>query len=406
MTHMTPRFRNVVYVVTDPGVPAFGRKGASVHVQSILAELNRRATAQAGRVVLVATRLGGAPPPALDGIEVHELTRPSTRDTAEHEAAMVRVDLQAAALVERILAEMTGSEDPDPQPPLVYQRYGLWSAEVMERARLARADTVLEVNAPLVLEQVRHRGLVNRRLAERLTVRAIAAAEAPYAVSSEVARWVESTCGRRVPVVPNGVDTSRFHTPPGSGRSAPVIGFVGTFRPWHGPELLVDAAARLGEQGRKVRLLLIGDGPCLPEVLARAERAGVDTESTGGVPPESIPALLARCDIGCAPYPAGSDYFSPLKVMEYLAAGLPTIAAGIGDLPALFTGAELTMVRPGDTVELAGAIEQLLDDPERRARLARAGRQAVLDRFTWEAVLDRVLEPTATGRSGTARRAG
>ena len=407
----TPAVRDVIYVVTDPGVPAFGRKGCSVHVQSVLRELAARAETSGGTVTLVAARLGGEAPEGLESVRTIELGRPRAADPAEAERALLALDARAADVVEDLLGALatrpdrTASPvDPTPPAPLVYQRYGLWSAQVMERAAALGARTVLEINAPLVEEQARHRVLVDRATALELTARAIRAADLPYAVSTAVSYWAAAVAGLptgAVPAVPNGVDVARFAATPGSGGPVPVIGFVSTFRPWHAPELLIDAAAALVAEGRPVRLLLVGDGPTLVDNCAAAVAAGVEFESTGAVDPAEVPALLARCDVAAAPYPAGDAYFSPLKVAEYLAAGLPTVAAGVADLPHLFAPDEVALVTPGDVGALTDALRRVVCDPRYRARLSAGGRRAARERFAWSAVVDRVLAE-ALAKDGVA----
>ncbi len=403
---------HVVYVVSDPGVPAYGHKGASVHVQSVLREMCRPDDSHLS-VSLVATRLGGPVPPGLERVQAIELGRPQADGAAAAERALTDLDEVAAQrVVERIEAARAADRHRD---VVVYQRYGLWSARVLEAARAAGAATVLELNAPLVQEQQRHRELVDEAGAVELTRRAVRAAHVPYAVSTPVAQWAADLAGVGVGVVPNGVDVTRFaprvapvagerrgpwagSRVPGSPRPEsprPVIAFVGTFRPWHGPDLLVEAVARVAADGVPTELLLIGDGPLLPQVTDRARDLGVPVTSTGSVPPAQIPDLLARADLACAPYPAADAYFSPLKVVEYLAAGLPTVAAGIGDLPALIGPDEAVLVPPGDTDALAAALRRIVLDDDLRARLGTAGWRAANERFGWDTVVRRVLEAAA-----------
>ena len=98
-------------------------------------------------------------------------------------------------------------------------------------------------------------------------------------------------------------------------------------------------------------------------------------------------------DVGVAPYPARRSYVSPLKVFEYLAAGLPVVASGVDQLAGLLSDGDTGLLfEPGDAGALADALGLLADEPERRASLGRAGRAAVLAHHTWDAVAGRILE--------------
>src|SRR5207249_583211 len=96
---------------------------------------------------------------------------------------------------------------------------------------------------------------------------------------------------------------------------APAAVFTGTLRPWHGTATIAEAWRLLGD--RAPRLLVVGEG------TGQEELEGVGATVTGAVTPDAVPLLLESAHIGLAPYAADTpDYFSPLKVYEYLAAGL------------------------------------------------------------------------------------
>jgi glycosyltransferase involved in cell wall biosynthesis len=384
---------HVVYVCLDPGVPVFGRKGCSVHVQEVLREMVSRGL----HVDLVAARTGGPLPSGLADITVHELGRPKAATDAELERLLIEADEDAATLV----AKLISAEEAD---TVVYQRFSLWSCAVLQAAVGAGATTVLEVNSPLVEEQARHRVLVDADGARRRAALALTAADLPFAVSGPVADWATALCRRPVLVVPNGVDPGRFppRAPGVAEQDCLTVAFVGTFRPWHGLELLLDAVASLGElDGLPLRLLLVGDGPGRADVLDRAEAAGLDVEAPGAVDPAEVARLLAGADVAVAPYPAGETYFSPLKVMEYLAAGVATVSGAVTDLPRLFAaGEEVLLVPPGDVPALAGALQRLRTDAGLRERLGRAGAAAVRQRHTWSSVVSTVLDAAGHVRTG------
>jgi hypothetical protein len=95
-----------------------------------------------------------------------------------------------------------------------------------------------------------------------------------------------------------------------------------------------------------------------------SRQLGVDAEFTGAVAPDSVPGLLHECDAAAAPYPqpvpGRDDYFSPLKVYEYLAAGMPVVAPGVGQIPSILEdGRTGLLVAPGDPSAFAAALLRL-----------------------------------------------
>jgi glycosyltransferase involved in cell wall biosynthesis len=98
-------------------------------------------------------------------------------------------------------------------------------------------------------------------------------------------------------------------------------------------------------------------------------------------------------DVAVAPYPNHADfYFSPLKVYEYMAAGLPVVASEIGQLATLIEHDRTGLLcEPGDPVALADAIERLRQQPQLRAQLGREARETMLREHSWDAVVQRIV---------------
>jgi len=287
----------VAYVCTDPGIPVFGCKGASVHVQAVLEALVRRGD----EVHLVTVAGRGRPPSGLAGVKLHHLPLATARDAAVRERRVRAADAGAQAA----LARLHASHGID----LVYERYSLWGGSAMEWAAANGVVSLLEVNAPLVEEQASHRVLVDRRGAEGAALRALSAAGAVLCVSRGVAAWVRSRVGARARLhtLANGVDTRRVT--PAAGPVAPAsgtpftIGFVGTLRPWHGVSTLADAFAALVAKDETYRLLIVGDGPLAGELRTRVDTSGLGPRArfTGAVPPDRVPELLRGMDLAVAP---------------------------------------------------------------------------------------------------------
>lgn len=374
----------IAYVCADGGIPVFGAKGASVHVQEVL-----RALLRAGcEVELFATRLGGAAPNDLRAIAVQALPPLPEGDVEQRARAALAGNeaLSAALAAQRFDA--------------VYERYSLWSHAGMAHARSAGIAGLLEVNAPLIDEQKNFRELPLPERAEQVARSVFADAGALLAVSPGVAAYLEgfAEARGRIHVVPNAVDPVRFASAAGCRRvrGALTVGFLGTLKPWHGLPTLIAAFAIARERhGLDLRLLLVGDGPERARIEAdlAARGLGAVAHLVGAVAPAHVPELLADMDIAVAPYPASEGfYFSPLKLYEYMAAGLPVVASDVGHLSSVIHhGVDGLLVPPDAPEALADALAELAGDPALRARLGGTARARVLREHTWDAVAERVL---------------
>jgi glycosyltransferase involved in cell wall biosynthesis len=361
----------IAYVCADPGIPVYGSKGASIHAQSVITVLLERGH----EVHLVTPRVGGDTP---SGVTVHALPAVGKGDRAEREVRARRSDAEVAAVLDSV------------GPDLVYERYSLWGRTATAWARQHGVPSVLEVNAPLVDEHAAFRGLVDRGEAESVARDALRAASVVVCVSEGVQQWAQRTSGRSsaVHVLPNGVDPVRVHPSAEPVRPAGAhpftVGFVGTLKAWHGLETLLPAFRRLYRTDPSWHLLLVGDGPVRQSLEQLAEQLGVrdGVELVGAVPPEQVVGQLHRMDLACA----------PLKIYEYLAAGLPVVASAIGQVPqALRDGGLGRLVRPGDEAALAEALQAAREDLDWRARMRVQARSAAVADHTWAAVVDRTL---------------
>jgi glycosyltransferase involved in cell wall biosynthesis len=132
--------------------------------------------------------------------------------------------------------------------------------------------------------------------------------------------------------------------------------------------------------------LLVGDGPERARLEQLATSRGVRAVFTGTVSHDELPDYLAAMDVAVVLAAAGQPFhYSPLKLAEYLAAGLPVIAPRAGGLASqLRDGVDAVLVAPGDPVDLANALGRLRADPAVRGRLAATARATAQDRWLWD----------------------
>jgi glycosyltransferase involved in cell wall biosynthesis len=362
----------LVYLSTDPGIAFGGTKGASVHVEELVGAL---AAAGAEVLLIVASCVPGASRP--DGVTVEALPGPGKRSST---AARLAYGPERSAWLEDRIGGF-GAE-------ALYERLALHSAAGSVAARALRIPHVVELNAPLLEEAERYRRLDFRAEADRLERAVLTGADIVLAVSGQLALYARSRGARRVEVLPNAVALERFERVRRRDHDPPVAAFAGSLRPWHGVDSIAEAWSLLGPKAPE--LLVVGDGPGRPLLEAVGARV------VGAVPHADVPVLLAGADLGLAPYARDApDYFSPLKLFEYLAAGLATIAADVPGVREVVTSEEVVLVPRGDAPALADAVAALASDEPRRLRLGSAGRELVGARHTWRHRARTILEHAA-----------
>ena len=350
----------ILYVNGDSGIAPDGSKGASIHLRSMI-----RALCRAGHDVTLCTRRPGW---IDDAVQVVEGTDADT------------------------LAKTARRFDAD----AIYERYSLGHIDGLRAAQTLGLPLALEVNAPLVEEAGRFRPNTLSSQDATWELKLWRDADLVFAVSKELRDHIRKVRGhdRGLEHLPNGVDPRIFPSPAPCRREGPfTMGFLGHPKPWHGGELLPHLVQGLERRGISVRLRIVGGGPG-SDALAETMRAldlGSKFESTGPLSQDAAIRSLQETDLGLAPYlPSKNFYFCPLKVLETMAAGVPLLATSIGDVPFL-AGDAARLVAPGRLEELIDAAAWLLENPEERERLARAGRARAFESFTWDQSAHRVI---------------
>jgi glycosyltransferase involved in cell wall biosynthesis len=387
----------ILYVATDQTVP--GSLGGSVHVEAVATGL-----AKLGHEVHVVCQVQGKRGPWALGLGpdpvFHSLSPP------------LRVNLlrwTRRGAVTRLAREVRAD--------VVIERYYNFGGEGVLAARALDVPAVLEVNAPIVDHPRSRKRTIDRALLvepmrrwrDRLC-RMTSLFVTPDA--RILPDWIDPA---RVLEVEWGADVDRFRPDaagPVSFTRDPdrVLGvFAGAFRAWHGAATFAAALARRHASGdTRFGGVFIGDGP--ERAAAEAAAAGVPAVTfTGALPHATMPAALAAADVGVAPFePARhpplqlSFYWSPLKIFEYMAAGLPIAAPALPRIGQLVAHArEGWLYDPADPLGLDQALIALAD-PALRARLGAAARDRVVRDFSWDAHC-RALDARLRVLTGAAR---
>jgi glycosyltransferase involved in cell wall biosynthesis len=375
----------LLYLSADPGVPVLGRKGASIHVQ----ELVRALDAAGASIALASPRIAPEGEELPDSVELVGIKPVLPKEHATTAALDAAIERQSAQIVDA--ARACGAD-------AVCERYSLFSTGGVDAARSLGVPHVLELNAPLREEAARFRGLPHAARAAEVEARVLAATGHVYVVSPELELLLrdQGVPASRLTVLPNGVDGSRS-APPGRrpGRDF-TIGFAGSLKAWHGIGVLLEAFSLALEEEPRLRLEIAGTGP-EEGLLDHADLPSGRLVRHGSLPHRRVLELMAGWDAGAAPFlPLPRFYFSPLKLVEYMAAGACPVASALGRIPELLGGgARGVLVPAGDAAALARALVALARDRESAWRLGSCARAWVLRSRTWTANAERILDRLA-----------
>ena len=261
-------------------------------------------------------------------------------------------------------------------------------------SRLLNLPLVLEIHAPFYIER-QLRGRKASRLWQWFECIQWRRAVRLWVHTRELESIIAGSLSGHdsIRVIPFGVnmiqtteEDSKFATD-----SIQVI-FTGSFYTWHGVEALLEAFAQAYRRVGKLRLCLVGDGVVRAAAEQQARAMGLERviEFTGWLSQEKVAERLRRADIGVAPYlKLEPFYFEPVKVLDYMAAGLAIVASDQGQTRELLKHGESgLLVPPGGVSALADALVALGEDRGLRERL---GRNARARAPTWQMTARHVL---------------
>lgn len=206
----------------------------------------------------------------------------------------------------------------------------------------------------------------------------------------------EGVDGSKIIIAHNAVDAGRFIRNPadrerkrhelGVADDEVLVGYLGSYAFYHDAVRLVLAADILRRLEYKIRILMVGNGEEYAFCHAMAEDKGLREPMfmmRPGIPGKEVPELLAALDV--AVLPGSTDIICPIKIQEYMAAGLPALAP---DYPCnrevIEDRVSGMLFNPKDEHSLAESLVWLAGSRSRRERLGSSARKVAEERFSWE----------------------
>jgi glycosyltransferase involved in cell wall biosynthesis len=203
----------------------------------------------------------------------------------------------------------------------------------------------------------------------------------------------------------NAIDLSRFEISPeqiqqtlqkyrafGIFPDGKYVIFVGIMRQWAGVQYLVEAFVQVISRHPDYKLILIGGGGDKAHFQQLARQFGISGNVifTDSLPYSDIPSLISVAQVACAPFPSTKvtdqkQLISPLKVLEYMAAGKAVVASRVGGMENYIRDHETGILfPPGNVAELADKIIELIEHPALIQKLGTQAKAYVQDeKFGW-----------------------
>lgn len=248
-------------------------------------------------------------------------------------------------------------------------------ANVIGLAGAALARVPVRIGSRRELQPDKSRAqLTVQRIAYQLAHRVVANSRAAARQLGQ-----EGLATQRIRVIPNGLDLERFHARVHEPIDTLIT--VANLRPEKSHDVLLEAFSRTAAR-RRLRLRIVGDGPCRSALERQARELGLGRRVEFLGHREDVADLLALSDLFILP--SRSEAF-PNSVLEAMATGLPVIGSAVGGLLDLVEdGRNGLLVPPRDVGALTAAIDRLVAQPTLAASLGESARRHVRDRYSFD----------------------
>lgn len=297
------------------------------------------------------------------------------------------------------------------RPDVIYLRQGLFEVFPPILAWLFRVPYVIEKNG-IMEDEFRSRGFSEiiikiLRLAEdinfRLSDRIICVTEG---IKKEIVSRYKVNEGKLV-VIPNGANVDLFRPLDKCEcrrrlrlkEDTFYVGFVGSFAPWQGLNVLIEAAKKIKDQGYcQINFILVGDGEQKLVLERRVKEYNLEQEIKfiGRIAYKQVVYYINAFDVAVAAFTKERNEIiglSPIKLFEYLACGRPVIASRVDGVKEIIEEGQCGyLFEAGNAEELAKRIIQSYQERETLQEMGLRGRKLVESKYTWRATAERIIK--------------
>ncbi len=237
-------------------------------------------------------------------------------------------------------------------------------------------------------------------LFERLEAATIHHADAIITICPELYNYVQKKFpGKYNVLIENVADNSLVFSTNTKNKSIQVksngemaILYTGTFEPYQGLDLLIEAGSRVINQFKNVKFILVGGKPEQIEIYSKKVKS-MRLEPwfifTGSVPPQDIPDYISQCDVLVSPRVEGTN--TPLKIYSYLRSGKPIVATNHITHTQVLND-DVSVLAGCNSEEFAGAIVRVLKDSALRKKIVENARRLAEEKYSYETYLNKTKQ--------------
>jgi glycosyltransferase involved in cell wall biosynthesis len=232
--------------------------------------------------------------------------------------------------------------------------------------------------------------------------KAISSSDSVFCVSTQLIEYIlKYKPENLVKFIPNGVNPNLFN-PENFDKNEikkrfglsqkKVLGYVGTYRKWHGLDISLETIELLSKIDKSYHLVLIGSGKEFNNVKEKIRSKNLPSYVTQipFVPHQEVAKYIACFDFALMTYPPIKNfYFSPLKIFEYMSMGIPVVTSNLGQIKEIVDDKINGILVDPPTPE--GFVSGILKAQELYDQIGYNSRQLMISNYTWEKNCQEVL---------------